>query len=155
MPRGTVPFGWDCPERVELQMWSETPGLKWDFIQWPQKPEIYDPDRFYEDDIRRLLKSAVALRNLTAHRIYRVDGPQPETLFEMLRDAGDLAHALDDEAASEEISGFQGHGFCQDLHAIQSTWTEKRRLESKKKYDEAKIKWQAWLAADDTAKLRN
>ena len=155
MPRGTVPFGWDCPERVELQMWCETPGLKWDFTPWPKKPDIYNPDFFYEDDFTRLLKSAVALRNLTAHRIYREDGYQPETLFEMLRDAEDLARVLGDQAASEEISGFQDHSSCQDLYAMQSKLTEERRLEDKERYDEAKIKWQAWLAADDTAKLGN
>jgi len=38
---------------------------------------------------------------------------------------------------------------------MQSKLTEERRLEDKERYDEAKIKWQAWLAADDTAKLGN
>lgn len=152
-PRGTVTFGWDCPERVELQMWCDTDKVKWDFIPWPKKPDVYDPDCFYEDDFERLLKSAISLRNLTAHRIYRVDGYQPATLFEMLRDAEHLAYRLHDEAASKEISGFRGHRFCQDLYAMQSKLTEERRLKSKEEYDEARIKWQAWLAAEDLAKL--
>lgn len=155
MPKGTVSFGWDCPERVELQMWSDTNKIKWDFIPWPKKPDIYDPDCFYEDDFNGLLRSAVSLRNLAAHRIYRIDGHQPETLFEMLRDAEHLAYCLHDKAAAEEISGYRGHSFCQDLYALQSKLTEERRLESKKVYDEAKIKWQARVAAEDLAKLHH
>ncbi|KAL8822093.1 MAG: hypothetical protein Q9191_007166 [Dirinaria sp. TL-2023a] len=140
LPPGTDPHGWDCPERVELQLWHDRSDLDWSrFEQFPPRTEHYDPELTDHVYLRVLLRNAVHLRNCAAHRSYDDSGRPP--LEEILDKACDLAFALRDEAAAKEIETLQGKAFLEPIFKDQSS-NYKRRLKSWKEADaEALADW--------------
>ena len=98
-PRTVKGTGWDCPERVELNMWQE---VTWDF------PELFsdiDDDEILAHDpadgptksrLLDLLESMRFLRNNAAHRGIA-------ELNVQLPNASSLARLLGDQAAADQI----------------------------------------------------
>ena len=149
LPPGTDPHGWDCPERVELQLWHDKHDLHWDFEQFPRRTEHYDPDITDHRYLRELLRSAVDLRNSAAHRSHEYSH---RPLEEMLESAWNLAAELCDDAAEKEIGVLLEKDFLQSIFADQKPKFEARREYRKQLEAEARADWQQYLESNAEGK---
>ena len=142
MPPGTEAIGWDCPERVELQLWHDTYGLDWDFPQFPRGVESLDPDVRTYCELRRLLRSACDLRNCTAHRSHTTDSRR--TLWEMLYDAMLLADLLDNDKAAQEIESLRRMPLLDSVYIEQREDAVKSWEKRQQNYRDAEAAWIDW-----------
>jgi len=147
-----IKYGWDCPERVELNFWNE---VYWNFEAFKSGEELSDPA---EDDfkyLKRLLNSATCLRHAAAHRRVQIG---KYTLAEMLEEAQWLAEALDDEAATEEIRDQLRKNECWDyIREEQAEATAESMALRKECAEEERVKWQQRVVAqilEDSLLLR-
>ena len=146
LPPGSTGRGWDCPERVELNLWQNTVNLRWDF------PDMFAPrDQDSEEEvadaeyIQELLRSACELRNVTAHRKFREDGL---TLVKMLNDAWCLATELEDWAAADEINVLEVKECLFRVYDEQAEIAEWRRLSREQQQQEERAKIQQQILED-------
>lgn len=130
-------YGWDCPERVELNLWD---NVDWKFPAFADGPEFSDPA---EDDakyLKRLLNSAACLRHAAAHRRILIG---KFTVAGMLEEAQWLAEALDDDAAVEEIRDKLRENECWDyIRNEQAEATAAWKQTQKESAEKERVDWQ-------------
>lgn len=136
LPPGTHPFGWDCPERVELQRWND---LFWAFEQFPPREKHWTPEIPDSTYIQELLWSAVDLRNCAAHRDVKSDR---RTLEIMLDDAYFLATELGDDEAADEILDLLVKDILKPIFDEQKPRTEEIRRRRERIEDAARADWE-------------
>ncbi|KAL8824270.1 MAG: hypothetical protein Q9191_005171 [Dirinaria sp. TL-2023a] len=96
--------GWDCPERVELNVWT---NMGWHFPEFSstkdplaRERKRYYPARWYLFD---LLRSMRRLRNNAAHKGIGLREQDIGGLEKLLTDASELATLLGDPVATAQI----------------------------------------------------
>lgn len=147
-----IRHGWDCPERVELNLWNE---VYWNFEACKSVEELSDPAENDYKYLKRLLNSATCLRHAAAHRRVQIG---KYTLAEMLEKAQWLAEALDDEAATEEIRDELRKNECwEHIREEQAEATAETMALRKECAEEERVKWQQRVVAqilEDSLLLR-
>lgn len=106
-------YGWDCPERVEQQLWCSV-DLSW--CSDPFSGGSCDLEAASERTISQLLRSSRHLRNCAAHRDYQCEG---SLLAEILANVQTLVAVLGNPTAAEKIEGLRTKGFMVSIYAKQ------------------------------------
>lgn len=108
--------GWDCPERVELHVWSRT--LK--NAQLSVNDSIHGPDK----PLKEHLESIAHLRHTAVHRIavsvnrlleFLLDSERLATFLRIARQRGALELAIDEIKRNKEFLNFRAAKTIQDL----------------------------------------
>lgn len=148
-------YGWDCPERVELDFWDQGGTFAWVFPAFPYKHDYSDPDAYNVEYLRELLNSAACLRHAAAHRRTQIGY---RTLEEMLLNAQWLAEILEDGASAEEIRDKLLCHRCWDhIRKGQREDTKKRAAERVEWAEKERFNWQDRIMAhilEDSLLLR-